>query len=285
MSTLLQGSQGSITAASHSQGTPGSQGQAGICFTVKQTPLHPSRGCFCPAPTCPKGAFCTSLLSDHSSEHIPGLAGHWEGGTQSPPNNSQAAHFGVTSKPQPAAAPQRDGTWGGLKRCPPPGSHSTDTGQGSHLLAGFDRGPSAGGIPARGAFAHPLEHVGRVPAAVPGSAGSWWALVPGSAPWGWKDGTQGGTVGGEVKSSSREAPPRTQVSSSSSRDGGASEKKKKMTRKTSLGWKEQSPRGRTGDLALAPRVFGLTQPSSSSPAEGQGALCREEKPGNATCSH
>lgn len=103
------------------------------------------------------------------------------------------------------------------------------------------------------------------------SGGGRWLPAPCSALSGWKDRTQRGAVGGAVKSSSWEAPPRTQVSSSSGRDGGTSEK---MTRKTSSGWKEQRPRGRTGDLALARRTFGLSQPqpSSSFPAEGQRAL-------------
>ena len=72
-----------------------------------------------------------------------------------------------------------------------------------------------------------------------------WALALCSGLSGWNDKTQRGKVGSVLKSSFWEAPPRMQVSSS--RDGGTYEK---MTRKTSLGWKEQSPRGRTGDLAL-----------------------------------
>lgn len=192
---------------------------------------------------------------------------------------ARVAQFGISSQQTPTFCCSTEGRHlGWLERHGSPIPHlplgsrdSADRGEGSHLLARFDRGTSAGGTSARGAFAHPLEHVGQVPAGVPGSAQWWWALAPCSALSGWKDRTQRGAVGGAVKSSSWEAPPRTQVSSSSGRDGGTSEK---MTRKTSSGWKEQRPRGRTGDLALARRTFGLSQPqpSSSFPAEGQRAL-------------
>lgn len=96
----------------------------------------------------------------------------------------------------------------------------------------------------------------------------------------WKERLSGGKVGRALKSSFWEAPPQTRVSSS--RDGGTYEK---MTRKTSLGWKEQSPRGRMRDLALAWRAFWQVQPQpcGSFPARGrEHGLCREGNSAKAT---
>jgi len=91
-----------------------------------------------------------------------------------------------------------------------------------HLLARLDRGTSVGGTSARGAFAHPLEHVGELPADLPESAKSSWALALCSGLSGWNDKTQRGKVGSTLKSSFWQAPPQMQVSSS--RDGGTYEK-------------------------------------------------------------
>lgn len=80
------------------------------------------------------------------------------------------------------------------------------------LLARLDRGTSVGGTSARGVFARPLEHVGEVPAGLPESAKSLWALALCSGLSGWNDKTQRGKVSGVLKSSFWEAPPQMQVS-------------------------------------------------------------------------
>lgn len=68
----------------------------------------------------------------------------------------------------------------------PPGSQGGfQREKGLHLLARLGRGTSAGGTSARGAFAHPLEHVGEVPAGLAEAAAARQALASCWALRGW----------------------------------------------------------------------------------------------------
>lgn len=136
-----------------------------------------------------KGLFappCSMITALSTSQ---GLHGHFWEGAQSPLKTrmtARVAQFGISSQQTPTfccSTERRHLGWlerhgSPIPRLPLGSRDSADRGEGSHLLARFDRGTSAGGTSARGAFAHPLEHVGQVPAGVPGSAQWWWALAP-----------------------------------------------------------------------------------------------------------
>lgn len=124
----------------------------------------------------------------------------------------------------------------------PPGSQGGfQREKGLHLLARLGGGTSAGGTSARGAFAHPLEHVGEVPAGLAEAVAARRALASCWALRGWSAEAEQG------KAAALKEPFRGGSSPSAGEQLRRWRlEKKKSTRKTSLGWKEQSPRGRMG---------------------------------------